>query len=263
MSNVTKMSLSKWHKNESLSLYQYDYGQKILFTDVELPSAYEVHFSNDVDNESITVIGDSEGVLVPDQLLLEANPINVWVYLHTGSSDGETEYKGTINVIKRSQPSDIEPTQVEQSVIAQTLAALNEAVSRAESSITYVDDVASHIVDTVNTALDAAYESGMFEGEKGDKGDQGDKGDRGESGLQGPPGQKGETGPTGNGISHVIWNDNFTITFRFTNGYVFTTPPLRGPAGSINSTAGSLTLGTGNDTVTLTPEKLRQLLDLL
>ena len=238
MSNITKMSLSKWQKNQSLSLYQYDYGQKLLLTDVDLPNTYEVHFSNDPSQDSITMIGTSSGVDIPDQLLLSGDPVYVWLFLHSGASDGETEYSGKINVIKRSQPSDAEPTLVEQGAIAQAIAALNDAVGRAEDTISYVENVSDHIVDVVNDAIDTAYNSGMFEGQKGDKGDKGDrgeKGDKGDKGDTGSQGPQGETGSTGNGISSVTMNNNDTITFRFTNGDSFTTPNLRGRTGNTGS----------------------------
>ncbi len=257
--NIVRMPLSRWQKNQSLSLYQYDYGQRLLFENVELPQAYEVHFSNSESGESITVIGTLTGVDIPDELLLTGDPIYLWVFLHSDIDDGETKYSGVINVIKRPEITDVEITPVEHDEIADVLAALSNAVTRVENSISYVETVGESIQDTVNAALDNAYNSGMFEGEKGEKGDKGDTGSQGPQGIQGERGLPGETGSTGNGIRAVEWHDNFTITFYFTNGDNFTTPPLRGPAGTINTSASALTIGS----TTINEYQLQQLLNLI
>lgn len=55
---------------------------------------------------------------------------------------------------------------------------------------------------------------------------------RGETGLQGKQGETGETGATGNGIASTILNDDYTLTFTFTDGTTYTTPtPIRGKIG--------------------------------
>ena len=51
-------------------LWQYDYGQILKFDGLELPDAYEVHFSNQpLTGETITQIGNADGVTIPDQFL--------------------------------------------------------------------------------------------------------------------------------------------------------------------------------------------------
>lgn len=45
-------------------LYQWDYGQILLPTGVELPTAYEVHFAVSNTNTTMTVIGNADGVAV-------------------------------------------------------------------------------------------------------------------------------------------------------------------------------------------------------
>ena len=260
MSNIVRMPLSRWQKNQSLSLYQYDYGQVLLFENVELPPAYEVHFSNSDSGESITVIGTQNGVDIPDELLLTGDPIYLWVFLHSDVSDGETKYAGVINVIKRPEITDVEITPVEHDEIAEVLGALSGAVTRVENALSYVEAVGETVEDTVNNALQHAYESGMFEGEKGDKGDRGDTGSQGPQGEPGERGLPGETGSTGNGIRAVQWHDETaSITFYFTNGDRFTTPTLRGPAGSVNSVASAITIGN----TSINEQQLQQLLNLI
>lgn len=110
-------------------LYQYDYGQVLKFEGVELPTVYEVHFSNtDQAGTAKAQIGNADGVQIPDEYLLTGRPVYVWVFINTGTEDGETEYKCIIPVNKRAQKEDAEPTPVEQDIITQAIAALNTAV---------------------------------------------------------------------------------------------------------------------------------------
>lgn len=116
--------------------YQYDYGMILKFSGIELPQAYEVHFSNtEFCGESISQIGDESGVTIPDEMFLSGAPIYAWTYLHTGLDDGETVYKTVISINKRAQPSDIEPTPVQQDVITQAIAALNVAVEQTAADV--------------------------------------------------------------------------------------------------------------------------------
>lgn len=98
-------------KTVSEHRYQYDYGQTLLFADLELPDAYEVHFSNAMTGgTTITQIGTSEGVSVPDELLTSGANVYAFIFLHDGETDGRTMYTVEIPVRQRSKPSDVEPT---------------------------------------------------------------------------------------------------------------------------------------------------------
>lgn len=143
-------------------LWQYDYGQILVLAGLDLPEIYEVHFANEGEGETITVLGDKNGVAVPDQFLVTGKNIRAWVFLHAGESDGETEYAIRIPVQKRPQPSDIEPTPVQQDVITQAIAALNHAVTQTgedvETTAGYVTE-ASAQADRAETAADDAEAS--------------------------------------------------------------------------------------------------------
>ena len=117
MSNILKVKFGKETKIVTKPLYQYDYGQVLKFLDLPLPSAYEVHFSNYEHGESTTQLATSNEVSIPDIYLQSGRPVYVWVYIHTGLNDGETEYQITIPVIKREKPTDEEQTPEEQSII--------------------------------------------------------------------------------------------------------------------------------------------------
>lgn len=158
---------------KTIPLYQYDYGQKLLIDGVELPEYYEVHFSNQQYGESVTVLGDSTGVLIPDEMVATGENIYVWLFLHDTSNDGETEYFGVIPVIKRAQPTDITPTPEEQNIITEVIAALNnmeddmseqvqaaeaakEAAQTAQAGAESAATTASGYVDAVAAAQAAA-----------------------------------------------------------------------------------------------------------
>lgn len=123
------------HDEKTRSLFQYDYGIKLKFVDVDLPPFYEVHFSNSPEiGTAKTSIGDENGVLIPDEYLRTGSYVYAWLFVHTGNDDGETVYKITIPVRKRPEPSDEQPTPQEQSVIEQAIAALNVAIERTSAS---------------------------------------------------------------------------------------------------------------------------------
>lgn len=149
--------------------YQWDYGQVLQFEGLDLPDAYQVHFSNvPLTGTTITQIGGADGVTVPDQFFTGGETIYAWVYLHEGEDDGETVYMVTIPVKKRPQPSDDVPTPVEQSAIDQAIAALNIAVEKADEAITHyptIIDGTWHVWDVteeeyVDTGVQAQGEPG-------------------------------------------------------------------------------------------------------
>lgn len=127
MSNIVKAICHGRTIVRTPPLYQYDYGQILQIVGVDLPDAYEVHFSNEPHGQAITQIGNADGVTIPDQYLLSGAYVYAWLYLHTGADDGETEISITIPVLARAKPTDQEPTPVQQSVIDQAIAALNTA----------------------------------------------------------------------------------------------------------------------------------------
>lgn len=147
--NITNIDFGGARSVSAGSLYQYDYGQILRFTDLNLPEAYEVHFARQSDAQTITMIGTADGVAVPDEMLLTAGHIKVYIYLHEGETDGETEYKAIIPVIARPEPSHEEPTPVQQSEITQLVAALNTAVGEAEGYAQTAQEAAESIPEHV------------------------------------------------------------------------------------------------------------------
>lgn len=171
-------------------LTQYDKGQILAFDGVDLPYSYAVYFSNCPMRPSKASIGNANQVFIPDEYLISGEPIYFWVILHETFNDEETEYRGMINVDARSQPTDEEPTPAQQSTIEQLIAQLNAGV------IT-VQEAAAGIAQALADALQAAKDSGDFDGPPGPQGPPGVQGIPGPQGIQGFQGEKGDIGPRG------------------------------------------------------------------
>ena len=224
--NVTVVKFRKGNTTALASpLFQYDYGQIIQIEGLDLPDAYEVHFDNVIDGiEAIPQIGDADGVVIPDVLLEESDPIYAWIFLHEGEDDGETKYVITIPIKARSKATQVTPDPVEQDVITQTIAALNTAVNRANIAVShypYIGDNGNWFVwdvvseQYVDTEIDAT-------------------GPQGEQGIQ------GEIGETGNGIASTILNSDYSLTITYTNGDTYTTPSIRGEKGETGDTGNGI-----------------------
>ena len=117
------------------ALYQYDYGQILRITDLVLPFAYEVHFSDTKTGNSVTMIGNADGVEIPDACLLASGNVYCWFYLHDTESDGETRYEVLIPILSRAKPTNAAPTPVQQDVIDQAIAALDAAVQQTGEDV--------------------------------------------------------------------------------------------------------------------------------
>lgn len=169
--NITQADISQRLCFTS-ALYQWDYGQILLPTGVELPSAYEVHFAVPNTDTTMTVIGGADGVAIPDELLQTSGQIVAYIYLHSGEDDGETEYKINIPVKSRPQPSDYEPTPVQQDVITQTIGAVQSAMNAWQNMTAEAVTLQPDEEATASYA-DGVLTLGIPKGEKGDDGQGG------------------------------------------------------------------------------------------
>lgn len=145
-------------------LYQYDYGQFLKFEGLDLPDAYEVHFSDTLrdDGTAKTQIGTTteEGVssvLIPDEYLTTGKYVYAFIYLHSTEDDGETEYVVTIPVQKRPAIDPTPVTPEEQSVITQAIAALQSAVEKTED----LSDQAEESAETASNKATEASQSAL------------------------------------------------------------------------------------------------------
>lgn len=119
------------------SVFQYDYGLKLVISGVELPQEYDVHFSNTHKPSAKTSTGDSTGVVIPDEYLLSGEDVHAWIYLHTGNrdTDGESIYHIHIPVIARAAIAEEQITPVEHNVIREALEKIEEAVAETEANV--------------------------------------------------------------------------------------------------------------------------------
>lgn len=141
-------------------LWQWDYGQKLQIEGLDLPTACQIHFSNlEVCGYSTTAIAENGLVEIPNEMLTSGQTVYAFIYLHTGNSDGETEYRVTCYVNRRPQPVNPEPTPGQQDSIDQAIAVLNNAIeqtSQSADSAAESADVASECaVDAANSATEA------------------------------------------------------------------------------------------------------------
>lgn len=168
MTNIVKAVFGSSKFATTRPLWKYDHGMILKFVGVPLPSAYEVHFSNDESGTAKTKLGGADGVEILDEYFLTGKDIYAWVYIDDGDS-GYTEYRVKIPVLTKAQPTDQEPTPVQQTIIEEAISALNDA--------------AEGIPTAIDTALAEAKASGEFDGPPGEQGPQGVAGEPGEDGY--------------------------------------------------------------------------------
>lgn len=198
--NVLRVTVGNTANEYTTSpLYQYDTGIVLKIAGIQLPTGYQVQFSNEPYGTSTTSIGTENGVSIPSTYLESGSDVYAWLYLHTGENDSETVLMIRIPVIPRAAITDEEPTAEEQSEIDELIIALNAAVDAAEDA----QDAAEAAQQAAEDAQDAIENLGVsastlaagssatvtksvdsgtgavsfaFGIPKGDKGDQGDPG---------------------------------------------------------------------------------------
>lgn len=137
MTNIITANLSRTRFFRCAPVYQYNYGMRLVITGIDLPTAYQVDYANDMTGNSITQVGDSTGCPIPAQFFVPGQAIYCWLRLHPTEDSGITAATIVIPISPRATITDEEPTPVEQSEIDQVIAALNEAVE-------HVDDAVEH-----------------------------------------------------------------------------------------------------------------------
>ena len=136
MSNITTATFAEGCRSTiaSPALTQWSYGQVLEFSGIDLPDNYTVYFAlSRTSGDAQAMIGDANGVQVPNNLLCVGHSITAWVFLTDGTS-GQREYTVLIPVDPAAAPATEEPTPEQESVINQTIAALNAGVTRAETA---------------------------------------------------------------------------------------------------------------------------------
>lgn len=193
-SKIIRGVVSNGRYTVTAPIVKEDYGLYLQIEGVELPEAYQVDFSNDEHNgTSVTMIGNSDGVLIPRQFIDSGKDIFAFLY-HVGEDFGRTIYKFRIPNKVRPDRTDEEPTPEEQSVIDQTIDALNEAVESAQENADFLRNATA---TATSLSPDSEATVMLNEGEFAFGIPKGSKGDRGEPGAKGEPGEKGNPGTDG------------------------------------------------------------------
>ena len=144
-----------------------DYGLYLQIEGCELPSTYEVDFSNDEHcGTSVTMIGDENGVLIPSRFISDGKDVFAFYY-HIGADYGRTTYKFRIPNKCRPDRTNDQPTPEQQSVIDQAIAALNTAVAQTAQDVLDADASAQSAAESAETATAKASEAAASEAQAG------------------------------------------------------------------------------------------------
>lgn len=139
-----------------------DYGLYLLIEGLELPSTYEVDFSNSEHNgTSVTMIGNADGVLIPSQFISSGKDVFAFLY-HVGVDFGRTVYKFRIPNKLRPDRTEETPTPTQQSVIDQAISALNSAVEQTAQDVIDADASAQSASESAEQAQESARTAGLY-----------------------------------------------------------------------------------------------------
>ena len=158
-SKIIKGVVNSGRYTVTAPIVKEDYGLYLQIEGVELPSTYEVDFSNSEHNgTSVTMIGNSDGVLIPHQFIDTGKDIFAFLY-HVGANYGRTVYKFRIPNKVRPDRTDDTPTPEQASVIDQAISALNTAVEQTAQDVIDADasaQSASGSAEQAESARDTA-----------------------------------------------------------------------------------------------------------
>lgn len=153
--NVIEYDLIDRPVGEENFIWQYDFGQKIKFKNIDLPFSYEVHFANKSIGPAEKQLGDASGVVIPYNVTKTGKPVYFWLYV-TGENKSVTIYGNHVPVRARASVPTTEPTPEEQSFIEQALGVINDAM-----------EVVQEIPDMVIAEIEKAIEEGKIKGDPG------------------------------------------------------------------------------------------------
>jgi len=179
-------------------LSQYDQGQMIHLSGVELPASYLAEFSNSETGPAEQITQTTDTVAVPDKYLTSGNPVYVWIVV-VGEDERTTRYEIIVPVKGRGEPDDYTPTPSEQTAIEVAIAALNSAVEAAGVAIAHYPRITDGVWQVWDVTAGEWISTGVV--------------------------------ATGNGIAGATLNQDYTLTLTFTNGETYTTPSIRGAQG--------------------------------
>ena len=147
-------------------LWQYDFGQKIQVTGIELPDVCEVHFQYDNLTETKTVTGykqeDALIIDIPNEALTSRGIIKLYIYL-VSSEEGRTVNVAIMHVNRRMKPEGFEvPEDID--LFHHTLLAANEYMQQTKSA--KKSETAANQAEDAKNAAEAAAGSAQASADK-------------------------------------------------------------------------------------------------
>ena len=130
--------------------WQYNEKQYLVIKGLDLPEVYAVDFMNQGDAKTIRMTPTEDGVLIPDQYLLDGRPLIAYIVVVDGESVN-TIAQVTFPVNTRGEPTDISPEPAKQQQIDSLIARMNTAAELIEE--------AAELLQNVGLAVD---ESGIL-----------------------------------------------------------------------------------------------------
>ena len=149
--------------------YRYDYGQVIEVSGIDLPESFEARLSNAPTGESVRVLGSNQRIAVPDDLFYTGKSIWCYITIHDEATDGRTMYTINVPVNEATERTEVDPSPVQQDIIAQTISALNVAQNEWKNM------TAEAVTLESGEQATASYSNGVLtlgipKGESGDSG---------------------------------------------------------------------------------------------
>jgi hypothetical protein len=136
-----------------------DHGIYLKIEGIDLPATYEVDFSNErKEGTSVTMIGNADGVLIPTQFIKTGKDVFAFLY-HVGEDYGKTVYTFCIPNRIRPDRTNEQPEPEQQSVIDQTIAALNTAVAKTAQDVIDADASAQSAAESAENAAQSASQA--------------------------------------------------------------------------------------------------------
>lgn len=194
-------------------IFQYDYGQEVQIKGLNLPQSFEFHISNSNNptTSSKIFLGNNNKIEIPDEFLISGEDIFIWIFLHQTESDGETRYKINIPIQKKPKPENKEITPIERNVIDQLITTLESKIDDMDIATEEAKDTFlkyPKIIDDYWYIYDIENKEWINSNIKA-------------------------LGMDGIGVKNARFNEDYSVTFIFTDGSIFTTPSIRGDKGEI------------------------------
>lgn len=156
---IIKAAVGDGRYTVTAPIVKEDYGIYLKIEGVSLPEVYEVDFSNEErSGTSVTMIGNSDGVLIPNQFIKSGEDIFAFLY-HVGEDYGRTVYKFRIPNKLRPDRTNEQPTPEEQSTIDQAISALNSAVEQTAQDVLNADASAQSASASASSAGTSASQA--------------------------------------------------------------------------------------------------------